>query len=46
MLTNAQTKTPYLFASVLFSTALGLVFFATVSGVSQRALKRWGGESE
>lgn len=43
ILTNAQTKTPYLFASVLFSTALGLLFFGAVSAISRRALQRWGG---
>ncbi|MEE2657845.1 MAG: ABC transporter permease [Candidatus Latescibacterota bacterium] len=46
ILTNAQTKTPYLFASVLTSTALGLSFFALVSLLSRRALRRWGGANE
>ena len=31
ILTNAQTKTDYLFGSILFSTLLGLVFFGLVS---------------
>lgn len=43
ILTNAQTKTAYLFASVLFSTSLGLAFFAAVSGLNQLALRRWSG---
>ena len=46
ILTNAQMKTPYLFASVLFSTALGLIFFGAVSGLSQLALGRWSGGSD
>lgn len=43
ILTNAQTKTAYLFASVLFCTGLGLLFFGTVSGLSRLALQRWSG---
>lgn len=43
-MTNSQTKTPYLFASVLFCTALGLIFFAAVGGLSRLAMKRWGGQ--
>lgn len=43
ILTNAQTKTPYLFASVLFSTGLGLLFFGAVSGLNRLALRRWAG---
>lgn len=40
-ITNSQTKTPYLFATVLFSTGLGLLFFGVVSGLSRLALRRW-----
>ncbi len=43
ILTNAQTKTPYLFASVLFSTGLGLIFFSAVAALSSKTLDRWGG---
>ena len=46
ILTNAQMKTPYLFASVLFSTALGLIFFGAVSGLNRLALGRWSGGSD
>ena len=44
MITNSQTKTAYLFACVLFSTALGLLFFGLVSYLSRRTLQRWGGD--
>jgi NitT/TauT family transport system permease protein len=43
LMTNAQSKTPYLFASVLFSTTLGLIFFGAVAGLSRTVLDRWGG---
>ena len=46
ILTNAQTKTDYLFASILFSTLLGLSFFAVVSLARQVVLRRWRGGSE
>jgi NitT/TauT family transport system permease protein len=46
ILTNAQMKTPYLFASVLFSTALGLIFFGAISGLSRRVLGRLSGGSD
>jgi hypothetical protein len=39
-------KTPYLFASVLFSTALGLIFFGAISGLSRRVLGRLSGGSD
>jgi len=45
-MTSAQTKTPYLFASVLFSTLLGLLFFGVVAGVSYKTLARWGGREQ
>ena len=45
ILTNAQTKTAYLFATILFSTALGLLFFAAVSGLTRLALARWHGDN-
>jgi NitT/TauT family transport system permease protein len=41
-MTNAQTKTPFLFASVLFSTTLGLIFFVAIGALSRRVLARWG----
>ena len=41
ILTNAQTKTDYLFATVLCSTLLGFVFFTLTSGVSRMIMKRW-----
>ena len=46
ILTNAQTKTDYLFACILFSTLLGLSFFAVVSLARQVVLRRWRGGSE
>ena len=46
ILNNAQTKTDYLFASVLFCTLLGLTFFAAVSAVSRRLQARWAGGSD
>ena len=46
ILTNAQTKTDYLFASILFSTLLGLSFFAVVSLARQVVLRRWRGGIE
>jgi len=46
ILTNAQTKTDYLFASILFSTLLGLSFFAVVSLARHVVLRRWRGGSE
>jgi|AP95_1055475.scaffolds.fasta_scaffold11414_2 NitT/TauT family transport system permease protein len=46
ILTNAQTKTDYLFACILFSTLLGLSFFAVVGLARQRILLRWRGESD
>ena len=45
ILTNAQTKTPFLFATVLFSTGLGLAFFGAVSGLSRLVLRRWAGSA-
>jgi len=39
--TNAMTKTPYLFACVLFSTGLGLLFFGVVSTLNRLILRRW-----
>ncbi|MFH1566965.1 MAG: ABC transporter permease [Gemmatimonadota bacterium] len=46
ILNNAQTKTAYLFASVLFCTLLGLAFFAVVSEISRRILIRWSWGSD
>ena len=46
ILTNAQTKTDYLFASILFSTLLGLSFFAVVSLARQLILEMWRGRDE
>lgn len=46
ILNNAQTKTDYLFASVLFCTALGLAFFAVVNEASRRLLRRWSPASD
>ena len=44
ILTNAQTKTAYLFATILFSTGLGLVFFGAVSGLTRLILSSWHGD--
>lgn len=44
-MTNAQTKTPFLFASVLFSTTLGLIFFVAIAALNRRVLARWGDTS-
>ncbi len=41
ILTNAQTRTDYLFAAVLCSTLLGLAFFTLASAVSRVIMKRW-----
>jgi NitT/TauT family transport system permease protein len=43
MLTKAQTKIAYLFATILFSTGLGLAFFGAVSGLNRLILTRWNG---
>ncbi len=43
ILTNGQAKTDYLFACILFCTALGLVLFTTVGALSTFLLKRWTG---
>lgn len=42
-LTNSQTKIAYLFATILFSTALGLIFFGTVTGLNRMILSYWSG---
>ena len=39
--TNVHVKTPYLFACVLFSTGLGLLFFGVVSVLNRLVLRRW-----
>ncbi len=41
--TNSQTKTAYLFATILFSTGLGLTFFGVVSAVNNIILSHWHG---
>ena len=41
ILTNAQTKTAYLFAAILCSTFLGLAFFVATSSVSRAVMRRW-----
>ena len=43
ILTNGQAKTDYLFASILFCTALGLGLFTAVGALSTFFLKRWTG---
>ena len=42
--TSGQAKTDYLFACILFCTLLGLAIFSAVGLVSNRLLRRWGGE--